>query len=173
MKSTDVFPSKYLKAEDVDGEPIVTIASVELESMKDKSGADIQKPVIYFSETDKGLVANKTNWSLIAKQYGDESDDWIGKQITLTVMDVDSFGDIVSAIRVKPQRKVASKPALSTPASTQPDQKSTEQKAQLSKDAKTMFWSKAYELGIDREVAQTFVDRNGGNFVAAYDELMS
>lgn len=101
MKGNDVFPSKYLKAEDLDGDLTVTISGVRLETMKDKKGDDEQKPVASFKEVKKGLVLNKTNWAAIAKQHGDESDDWAGKQITLTVLEVDSFGDVVQAIRVK------------------------------------------------------------------------
>jgi hypothetical protein len=71
------------------------------------------------------------------------------------VMEVESFGDLVQAIRVKPGKtSTTSKPAVNN-----------------SKDAATMFWAKAYELGMDREVAQALVEKNGGNFVNAFDEL--
>ena len=106
MKANDVFPSKYLKAEELEEDLTVTIKAVELETLKNReTGRDEEKPAIHFREDVKALLCNKTNWTLIAKQHGDESDDWIGKQITLTVMDVEAFGDIVSAIRVKPARK--------------------------------------------------------------------
>src|SRR6266404_2681926 len=68
-----------------------------------------EKPVVYFQEIQKGFVLNKTNWSLIARQHGDESDEWPGHKITLFVMDVEAFGDIVSAIRVRPPRKTVPK----------------------------------------------------------------
>ena len=111
MKAGDVFPSKYLKAEDVEEDMTVTISSVTLEDVKDKdSGKTTQKPCIHFKELAKSILCNKTNWNLIARQHGEESDEWVGKQIVLTVMDVDSFGDIVSAIRVKPSQKAKPKP---------------------------------------------------------------
>jgi len=101
VKSSEVFPSKYLKAEDLEGDITVTIENVALEGLKDQAGREVDKPVAFFEEYEKGLILNKTNWAMIAKQFGDESDDWKGKKITLTVIDVDAFGEVVSAIRVK------------------------------------------------------------------------
>jgi hypothetical protein len=109
MKTGDVFPSKYLKAEDLDADVEVTIKNVEMAELKARDGKDESKPVCFFEEGEKGLILNKTNWAAIAKQHGDESDDWTGKKVILTVLDVDSFGDIVSAIRIKPPKKVADK----------------------------------------------------------------
>lgn len=116
MKSSDVFPSRYLKAEELDEDVALTMSHVDMEEMKTQKGEAQNKPVLYFKEIDKGLVLNKTNWSLIAKQYGDESDEWAGKPVTLTVLDVDSFGDVVSAIRIKPPRKVSANPVRVTSA---------------------------------------------------------
>lgn len=101
MKSNDVFPSKWLKAEDLDGELTVTIARVAKETFKD-DGKDVSKPCAYFEGMDKGLIINKTNWKLLVEATGEEdSDDWAGKKVVLTIVDVDAFGDVVSAIRVK------------------------------------------------------------------------
>lgn len=114
MKTNDVFPSKYLKAEDDlfdnGAEVIATIKDV----IKEKMGrGDEEKPVMYFKEISKGFVVNKTNWSVIEKLLkADDSDDWIGEKIALTTMEVDSFGEIVRAIRVKPTKPVADKTAL-------------------------------------------------------------
>lgn len=106
MKSTDMFPSKYLKAEDFDGDAVVVIEKVVKEKFTDpQTKQDSEKAVAYFKDVDKGLILNKTNWNLIAKQHGDESDEWIGKEIWLTVLDVEAFGDVVQAIRVKQKSK--------------------------------------------------------------------
>jgi hypothetical protein len=102
MKQDDVFPSKYLRAEELDDEITLTINKIEMTSFEDNKGVKAEKPVAYFKEIQKGLVINKTNWKSIAEAAGEEdSDNWIGKQITLFVMDVASFGDTVSGIRVK------------------------------------------------------------------------
>lgn len=106
MKSAEVFPSKYLKAEDLDGDALVVIEKVVMETLTDpQTKKDSEKPVMYLKDVDKGIILNKTNWALIAKQHGDDSDNWVGKKITLTVTDVEAFGDVVSAIRIKPVSK--------------------------------------------------------------------
>jgi len=103
MKQQDVFPSRFLKAEDIlDDELTLTITKVETVTLPGNKGEETDKPVAYFKEVPKGLIINKTNWKLIAEATGEEdSDDWVGKQITLFTLDVDAFGDVVAAIRVK------------------------------------------------------------------------
>jgi len=104
--ANDFFPSKFLKAEELDADLTVTIKIVSTEILTGKSGKpDETKPVAYFNEVNKGLILNKTNFAAISKITGEEdSDNWTGKKITLTVIDVDAFGDIVKAIRVKENR---------------------------------------------------------------------
>ena len=115
MKTSDMFPSKYLKAEDNifdEGEVNVTIKSVVAESLSSRDKGDETKPVMYFTELDKGLILNKTNWGACVKMYGDESDNWTGEKVTLFTMDVDAFGDVVSAIRIKNQKPKVNRQAL-------------------------------------------------------------
>lgn len=101
--ANDFFPSKYLKAEDMESDLTVTVKSLKKELLKGKPGKDDElKPVVYFEELEKGLIINKTNWAAIEKVTGEaNSDNWSGKKITLTVVEVDAFGDVVKAIRVK------------------------------------------------------------------------
>lgn len=162
MKSTDVFPSRYLKAEELDEDLTLTMERVELETMKTQKGEEQDKPVLYFAEVEKGLVLNKTNWGLIAKQHGDESDNWPGKQITLTVVDVDSFGDVVSAIRIKPQRKVSANPIRAT--ATQPHANGNHVP-----DPATAFWSFAYQHDISKPDANAYLTESGNDFAKALD----
>ena len=105
MKLSDAFPSRYLKADDLDDHDwTVTIKSVALEQMG--VGADQQvKLVVAFDELDKALICNKTNASTIAKLYGDDTDTWIGKAIVLWPNhDVEFKGEIVSAVRVRSRK---------------------------------------------------------------------
>jgi len=96
--ANDFFPSKYLKAEDLESDLNLTVKNVVIEELA--SGET--KPVMHFNELEKGMIVNKTNWSMIEKITGEkESDNWTGKKVCLTVMDVEFKGDIVSAIRVK------------------------------------------------------------------------
>lgn len=108
MKTSEVFPSRFLKAEDLDHDVKVVIESVKMEKLKDPAGIESEKPCIYFKGKTKGLICNKTNWKKICQLTGeDDTDNWTGKEIVLTVIDVDAFGDVVSAIRVKSPTKSA------------------------------------------------------------------
>ena len=98
MQLHDVFPSNYLKAPDLRGRDVtVAIADAKIEKL-----GDDRKLVIYFQGKGKGLVTNKTNASRIAMLYGDDTDGWIGKEITLYADWVDFQGKTVEAIRIKP-----------------------------------------------------------------------
>jgi hypothetical protein len=74
MKISDIFPSKYLKAEDLEGANVtVTIEQVNREEVGPKKES---KLVISFANTLKKMVLNKTNAATIAKLYGEETDEW-------------------------------------------------------------------------------------------------
>jgi hypothetical protein len=96
----DAFPSKYMKASDLPEEGTVTftIEKIEIEEIgREKE----HKPVIYFEEGDKAMVANKTNCNTIAKVTGSRTfDDWVGKRINLYRAEVDFQGEMVESIRV-------------------------------------------------------------------------
>src|ERR1035437_5821503 len=96
--AAEMFPSKYLKAEDFgEGEDrVVTIKDVRQEDFKSRDGKNEMKFVLDFTR-EKGIVLNKTNAAILFKMLGDDTDDWFGKSITLYTMEVDSFGDIVQA----------------------------------------------------------------------------
>ena len=98
MKFTDMFPSNYLKAEDLQGSKLkVTIADVVRERL-----GDDEKSVLYFREKKKGLVLNVTNGKSVMKIAGsDDSNDWEGTQINLYATEVDFKGDRVPAIRIE------------------------------------------------------------------------
>lgn len=101
MNINEAFPSKYLKASDLQGgTPTVTIDRVEMETM-----GDDRKMVVYFRGKEKGLVTNKTNANNIAAIHGDDTDDWIGQQIMLVEAMVDFQGKSVPAIRVRAPKK--------------------------------------------------------------------
>ena len=62
-KRDDVFPSKYMKASDLGGEPLtVTIVSAPLETLKNPEGKEQTKTVLYFRGSKKLLPLNITNW---------------------------------------------------------------------------------------------------------------
>lgn len=98
MDVNSVFGGDSLKAADLQGkEPTVTIESVE-----EKKFDNGNKLVVRFRGTKKCLVCNKTNAKRIAFMHGNETDQWVGKTITLYVDFVEFQGETVQAIRVKP-----------------------------------------------------------------------
>ena len=115
MKLSTAFPSKYLKASDLnDQDLIVTIRDCDMEDIGIIGKKEV-KPVLYFKETAKGLVLNKTNASVIEKLYGDDTDAWLGKPIALWPNhDIEFQGEVVSAIRVRAKAPVADAPRAAT-----------------------------------------------------------
>jgi len=102
MKTEEVFPSRFLKAEQLDHDVTVTIKNVVMEDVYDaQAKEEVRKPVCYFEKATKGVLLNKTNWAALVEAFGDESDNWPGKQCVLTTIEVHAFGDVVQAIRVK------------------------------------------------------------------------
>lgn len=115
-KLSELFPSAYLKADEIPEEGMVlTISEVEIKELgqgKDKE----TKPVVSFRELEKGLVCNKTNCNTIHKLTGsDDTDDWVGHKIKLITLEVDFQGTMTNAIRVstKPVKTAPKKPAPS------------------------------------------------------------
>lgn len=94
----DAFPSKWLASSDVPADRVITIRSVRM----DEVGRGEHKPVIKFDEYEKEMVLNKTNASMVAKMYGDDSDGWTGRQMLLTTAWVDFQGESKLALRLRP-----------------------------------------------------------------------
>lgn len=108
----DAFPSKYLKASDLQGvEPIVTMDRVDFEPV----GRDREmKAVLYFAGKAKGLVLNKTNANKITELTGTGiTEEWQGQKIRLYATETTFGGDTVDCVRVKPA--VAQKMQRMTP----------------------------------------------------------
>ena len=101
MKISAAFPSNYLKAVDLGGQPrIVNVRTCVMEELgqgKDKE----KKPVLYFEKGPKGLVLNVTNANTITKVYGDDTANWAGKPIEIYPTQTEFRGDMVDAIRVR------------------------------------------------------------------------
>ncbi len=108
MKANDAFPSKYIKAADLQGNDVVVkITHAVVEKL---NGED--KVIVYFAGKTKGLVCNKTNFNQIVKISGfDDTDDWTGVSVCLYETMVDFQGDSVAAVRVKsPPKKNGTQP---------------------------------------------------------------
>jgi hypothetical protein len=98
------FPSKYVAASDLDGQPKnLTIERVDWEKV---GQAGDQRWVAYFKGATKGCVLNKTNCTAIAKIAGStDTDDWVGVQVQLYPAEVEFQGETVQAIRIRQPQK--------------------------------------------------------------------
>ena len=93
----------YIFAFDLGGKDVtVTIRDVKAGSLVSNGGRKAKKPVAFFEGKDKGLALNATNCKTIAKLYGNDTEAWIGKQITLWPTTTEMNGETVECIRVRP-----------------------------------------------------------------------
>lgn len=108
-----LFDERFVGAWDFDDGNDVncTIESLKHEQMRTQEGDDVEKPVLYMKGAKKGLVLNKTNAESIAKLYGNDTDGWMGKKITLYPTTCKAFGQTVDCIRIrKPRAKKGDEP---------------------------------------------------------------
>jgi hypothetical protein len=82
-----MYPSKYIKGVEVKaaGRSIaLTIVRIEpRHELAGKKGESESKPAVFFKETEKGLVLNKTNATSIATVLGRDPRKWIGRKVVL------------------------------------------------------------------------------------------
>jgi len=103
MKRNEAFPSEFLKPDDIAGTgETYTMGTIEMREFEDPATKEKEsKPVLSLSGIEKKLILNRTNWDRIAGLYGDETNEWQGKEIVLHLESVSAFGKTSDVIRVK------------------------------------------------------------------------
>ena len=106
MLVKDMYPSAYIKATDLvesdQPEPVLQISDCTMEEMPAFEGEEPETlPVLGFTNSNKKMVLNKTNASMIAFLHGEETDGWRGKLIQLHTPPVPFRGVTKPGIRVK------------------------------------------------------------------------
>ena len=116
MNKSQLFPSKYIKVDDLQGKDVpLTIAKLTLEDIDGERGKET-KPLLSFQGVAKGLILNVTNFDSISMQHGEETDNWTGKSITLYPDQTRFGGKVVDCVRVRTQAPVAQAAvAMATP----------------------------------------------------------
>lgn len=108
MEAALLIPSRFIKGETFgEREITLTIADVSLEELEKDDGSKELKGVVYFAEKSKRPPHQPLQWllnvttakSLIA-MFGNETDAWKGKRVTLYAPMVKAFGKTAPAIRV-------------------------------------------------------------------------
>ena len=86
-------------------EKVGTIAYVRQESVMGADGKKEECTVAHFTEKElKPLILNVTNCKAITKLYKSPYiEDWAGKAIVMRVQNVKAFGEVVEAVRIKPE----------------------------------------------------------------------
>jgi hypothetical protein len=112
VTKSDVFPSKYLKAGDLEGPVVLTILEAPLETLTFK-GRQEEKIVLHFKGTEKLLPLNVTNFDGVVAATGeDDTESWPGKKIEVYPTTTEMRGQTVDCIRIrKPGNTSAQKKA--------------------------------------------------------------
>ncbi len=105
-KVGEMIESKYLKQSDVDGEALVTVQAVAKRNIAREGDDPEYKWLAKFKEFQKPLVLNSTNIKRLARALGDDTDDWIGKQVVLYVdPDIEFGGNVTGGLRIREAKK--------------------------------------------------------------------
>lgn len=97
-----MYPSEYLNAADLQGKDAkVTIERVVMEEVPGADGQKKRKPVVTFAGKQKRWPMPKCCAKAIAARFGNETDGWAGKQITIYPTECMAFGQTVECIRVR------------------------------------------------------------------------
>lgn len=106
MKKHEVFPSSFLKAEQLSIGPgawrEVTVTITGIDTSEPFDDGKVQR-LLSFAEMHQKLGLNSTNWDQVAYLTGrDDDEEWVGARITLYVDPrVKYAGRTVPAIRIK------------------------------------------------------------------------
>ena len=107
--------SRFFRAEDLENEIRLKIKNVTEEKMADGE----VKLTVWFTNSKRGLVLNRTNNRTIRAAFGDAVDGWSGKIIVLYPTTAEFRGKMGPAMRVRiPPPKEANKATASPPKQT-------------------------------------------------------
>ncbi len=96
----------FMFAFDLQGKDVtVTIDRVVGGELTGPGGKKSKKPLCYFRESKSGkpLAMNATNCKAVAALYGNDTDGWVGKRVTLYPTTTQMGGETGDCIRVRPK----------------------------------------------------------------------
>lgn len=104
-----LFPGRFIKAGEMGDKPAtLTIATVYLDHLEGEDGREKPQAVVSFSETKREWALNKTNAQCLVAMWGPQSDDWLGKRVTLVAeRDPSGLSDSGVCLRVKGSPDIA------------------------------------------------------------------
>lgn len=100
MKATDLFPSRWFKADDLDT-PITATIRIIIREMMDEEKQE-QKGVIYFQEVQKGVVLKRMIYDELCEAFHEEDTDlWVGKKVQIYRGKTSYRGKVVPCVLVR------------------------------------------------------------------------
>ena len=103
MNINDIYQSSsnFLRAVDLKGQTIpLTISEIGTHVFNEGRPDQKTQIVLSFNGKDKRLGLNATNARTIASLLGDDTDQWIGKQIKIYPTKTEFGGEMVDCIRI-------------------------------------------------------------------------
>jgi hypothetical protein len=99
MNATELCPPPHMEAGDLHGKDATyTIKGVSFSEVGEERET---KGVVMLNEFPRALVLNRTNLKRIIAHHGLDTDDWVGKQITIYPSETDFRGKTVPCLRVR------------------------------------------------------------------------
>jgi hypothetical protein len=89
----------FYKVADLEGGKEVTHTISHLDEEMEMFGKTVD--ILNFSDTARQLQINQTNGEFLLDTFGDEPEDWAGKQVTLYLKEYDFKGEKKLGIRLK------------------------------------------------------------------------
>ena len=127
----DCYGSKYLSAADLGDKKIRThVGKIRKETMRQQSGAERSKFVIYFTTLDKPMVLNATNKNALVDKLGKVPASWVGADIGLYTENTQFGGKPVKGLRLRvlgPAKTTTAAAAPAKPAKSAKTAKSIEE----------------------------------------------
>lgn len=106
MLISTIYPRTYLSPVDLgDKEFTLKIVAVKAENVfVPGENKKARRAVVMFAKAKRGLLLSAHNAHAIEALYGPETDDWVGKSVTLYVeRGIKAFGKVHDVVRVKRQ----------------------------------------------------------------------
>lgn len=129
MQRHEAFVSKYMRKEDFPQPTLVRIVRCDMEGIKQDSGVDKPKPVLYVEnpsnpdlDCSKGIVLNGGNWDMIESITGehDDTNRWAGVDVVVFCDPTVVYkGKQVGGIKIRPSQRAAD-PEPTRPAANDP-----------------------------------------------------
>ena len=103
MNINEMYPKRYASGLDLNGKAAtLTVSRITRESMQTPGVGQVEKYVIYFQETKRGVVLSRILAEQIAAALGTpETDQWTGKKVMLYPENISVAGSIRVVIRAR------------------------------------------------------------------------